>query len=655
MSSLISKHSIGIMVNLDNEKQFNILHVDDDKLFLEVAEEILALKGFNVDTVASVKEALQKLKEKEYDAVVSDYQMPGKDGLRFLKELRETGNTIPFIMLTGKGMETEAIQALNNGADYYVNKNLNNELMFEELAHDIAKAVETRKTQLQALLGLETIKAIFESAPNAIMIVDPKGIIIASNHETVRFWGFSKTDEMIGQNILEFIEKEDRENFREYLKKALKQGTAKKISVSLLTEYSDRRYGQISASILKDKYNDPSGLVVVVTDITEHEIAESKLKKYSERLEEHRRFLENVFSALPDTVSVCDLKGNIIKCNHDTDTDLLHADSPAKRLLGLNLYDLVLEKDRETVVAELKKAQDSSSTRTLECTLMKGKQDEFPAELSLAVIKDYSEEPLGFVCVVKNLSERKRLQEQLLISEKIGAVGKLAASFSHDIRNPLAVIKNSVSFLEMRLNGNTDEKITKHLHMLKQEINRTDSMVNDLLDFARKKQPNLQEANLNHLIESTLSSISISENIKLSLDFGKIPDIPVDVGQLQRVLVNIILNAIQAMPEGGELKVETRRNQNLVEIAISDSGIGIPEKAMHQIFTPFFSTKSNGVGLGLNLSKQIVEAHQGKISLLSEEGRGSTFIIKLPIPTNDKHIAVGNNESIGLQQELIMQ
>jgi two-component system NtrC family sensor kinase len=647
MNEYSVKSPIETVVNLTEEGLIRVLHVDDEVNLLKVAKEVLEKEGlFQVDTAPSVEEAMRRMKHETYDVVVSDYRMPGKDGLEFLKELRREGNTIPFIILTGRGMEEVAAQALNLGADHYVNKSVNPEMMFSELAHDICKAVEKKRADLAAWNRQERLRAVFNSSPNPIMVIDLQGSIAECNQETVQLLGSPSKQELIGRNILEFVENSarDRRRLSECLKKTLEQGTVKHVEFALLTKWGRASIGEISASIVRDLYGKATSFVVIISDITERKRAESKLRRYSKRLEENQRFLENVFAAFPDAVIVCDRVGNIIKCNSATLG--LHDYSSENELVGVNLYALFSQKDRERALEELKKVTELGSIRNVEYTVLKRDGNEFPAELAVGAIVDSFGNSLGLVAITKDITDRKRLQEQLIVSEKLAAVGQLAASFSHDIRNPLAVIKNSISFLEMRLNETTDDKVRKHLRIMGEEIDHAGVMVNDLLDFARKNPPRLQEANLNGVVTNALSSLSIPEKVKLAFKPGQMPPILIDEAQLQRVFTNIIMNAVQAMPNGGKLIVQTSKDHNSAEITFSDTGIGISEENLRKISTPFFSTKTTGVGLGLCICKQIVEGHGGRITVRSKEGNGSTFTIKLPIHTKRRAARVTPTRSV---------
>jgi len=161
-----------VIVHLNEKKPIRVLHVDDETSLLKIAKQCLEMEGqFQVDIASSVNEAIGKMKEESYDAVVSDYQMPGKDGLSFLGELREKGNEIPFIVFTGKGREEIAIKALNLGADQYLNKNGDPETVYSELAHAIRTSVERKKAEEALTESEEKLKAILSSSPDAITVL----------------------------------------------------------------------------------------------------------------------------------------------------------------------------------------------------------------------------------------------------------------------------------------------------------------------------------------------------------------------------------------------------------------------------------------------------------------------------------------------------
>ncbi|MFQ5800759.1 MAG: ATP-binding protein [Candidatus Hydrothermarchaeales archaeon] len=229
------------------------------------------------------------------------------------------------------------------------------------------------------------------------------------------------------------------------------------------------------------------------------------------------------------------------------------------------------------------------------------------------------------------MGELRTSQEQLLKSERLASIGQLAASMAHELRNPLGVIKNVSYYLNMALRK-SDEKVTKHLKILDQELSTSNKIITDLLDFSSGKEPVLQKVDINKTVKDSLKNLSVAKNIEVVEKYvGSLPKIMADSDQLKRVFINILINSLQAMPDGGTLSVKTEKTDDTISISFTDTGVGIPEKDLPQVFEPLFTTKTKGIGLGLALSRQIVELHGGSIEARSEVGKGTTFTIKLPI------------------------
>ncbi len=227
----------------------------------------------------------------------------------------------------------------------------------------------------------------------------------------------------------------------------------------------------------------------------------------------------------------------------------------------------------------------------------------------------------------------KELQERLIRSEKLAVLGKLAGIVGHELRNPLGVIRNSVYFLRMKLGKATeDEKIKKHLEILDEEVNDSDRIITDILAFAKIKEPRLVETGINDVIKISLKKVEIPRVIEVVTELkSDLPEILADAVQLERVFHNIILNSVEAMPVKGRLIVTSIKKGDFLEVHISDTGKGIPKGNLGRIFGPLFSTKAHGIGLGLSLCQEIIQGHKGKIEVESEVGKGTKFIIKLPV------------------------
>jgi GAF domain-containing protein len=232
--------------------------------------------------------------------------------------------------------------------------------------------------------------------------------------------------------------------------------------------------------------------------------------------------------------------------------------------------------------------------------------------------------------------ELREAHEELVRRERLALVGQLAGGVGHELRNPLGAIGNAVYYLRMRLGGGDDMKVQKHLAILETEVRRANKIVTDLLDFSRVKQPRRAPAQLNAIIRDILARQPRPSSVKLELDLiESLPPILVDLDQVGQVFLNLVINAIEAMPDGGSLTIRTRSTSDAVVASVSDTGIGIPPENLEKIFQPLFTTKTKGIGLGLAVSRQLIDANGGALSVESQIGKGSTFTAIFPIEESE--------------------
>ena len=224
-------------------------------------------------------------------------------------------------------------------------------------------------------------------------------------------------------------------------------------------------------------------------------------------------------------------------------------------------------------------------------------------------------------------------EEQLRRADRLSALGELSAGMAHEIRNPLGAIKGAVEILRDDYKPNHSKY--EFIQILLKETDRLNHIVQEFLGFARPKNPELQFVDLNEAIESVLmltaqevrkSGVTVRKNLDPSIGKRSL-----DAGLLKQAFLNLILNAIQAMPQGGVLSIESGLAHNAVSVKIADTGIGISEENRKKLFSPFFTTRKNGTGLGLAITYRIIENHHGTISVESQPGKGSTFTIGIPV------------------------
>jgi len=254
-------------------------------------------------------------------------------------------------------------------------------------------------------------------------------------------------------------------------------------------------------------------------------------------------------------------------------------------------------------------------------------------EDALATYREHLE-----VLVAERTRELQRAQEKLLRHEKLAMVGQLAGSINHELRGPLGNIKNGAYILDMVLDE-PDQDVKETLEIIDHNVERANSIVNSLLGFVRTERPEREEIDVNRLLNDVLGHTGVNETIQVSTRMDEdLPTISASPEQLRRIFRNLITNALEAMPGGGRLTVETSRvaaadseSGGRVRISIRDTGEGIPEGNRDKVFEPLFTTKPEGVGLGLALVKMLVEAHGGTVDVESDVGVGSVFHIFLPV------------------------
>ncbi|MBD3232162.1 MAG: GAF domain-containing protein [candidate division Zixibacteria bacterium] len=227
-------------------------------------------------------------------------------------------------------------------------------------------------------------------------------------------------------------------------------------------------------------------------------------------------------------------------------------------------------------------------------------------------------------------------QQKLLESEKMAALGKLSASIAHEINNPLGIIKNYLLMMKLDLDGN--EKALNNISVIHDEVNRISSIVNQLLDFYRPYKNVFELVDIRELLNDIINVMSNSfeeagVNVQLDNGIDRSHKITGSSEQLRQVFMNILINATEAMPDGGDIRITSILDNDCLRLSVSDKGTGIPDEYINRIFEPFFTTKegNDGTGLGLSVSYGIVKNHGGSITVKNNEDRGATFTISLPL------------------------
>lgn len=315
-----------------------------------------------------------------------------------------------------------------------------------------------------------------------------------------------------------------------------------------------------------------------------------------------------------------------------------------EELLQMNVSDLYVHPEkREAILAEIASAKGKT---TRELPFRKKDGTEIVVSDTKVAVRDDAGKVLYFDGIIEDITGRKQaeerekgLQQELYLSSRLAAIGELAAGVAHEINNPLTGI---LGFSQRLLRKSTDEKLSRDLEVIHSEAQRVAKVVENLLAFARRREPRKQYADINDVLQKALELRDYqlkTGNMEVALDLASsLPKIMVDFRQIQEVFLNIILNAEQAMSEangGGRLSIKTQRARDYIRISFADDGPGIPDEYFDKLFDPFFTTRGEkgGTGLGLSLCHGIVAEHGGKIYAKSKPGKGATFFVELPLAT----------------------
>jgi PAS domain S-box-containing protein len=357
------------------------------------------------------------------------------------------------------------------------------------------------------------------------------------------------------------------------------------------------------------------------------EIAE---RQQAERvLREQHNLLQAIIEGTTDAVFVKDLQGHYLMIN-----------SAGARLLGRSVDEIMGKPDttlfsRDTAHQIFKADRNivhSGETQTYEeVGTAKGITRTYLT--TKGAYRDHRGNIIGLFGMARDITERKHLEDQLRQSQKMEAIGRLAARLAHEVNNPLAIIKTAIRIIKNQ--SQADDPRIEGLQVIDEEISRIARIIQELFTFSRPTptqdlvQMNAVIQNLKSLLAASLHEQRIA--LKATLE-PELPLVRLSVDQLKQVLLNLVCNAADAMPHGGELVIRTACEGSSVEVSISDNGCGIPEEHLDRLFDPFFTTKERerGLGLGLSVSHEIIKAANGRIDVDSEVGKGSTFRVSLP-------------------------
>lgn len=360
------------------------------------------------------------------------------------------------------------------------------------------------------------------------------------------------------------------------------------------------------------------------------------IQRLTQELVDVKNFMESIIQSIGS--------GIIISEMNDTVTYINRA---GERILGYSKEEVVGKpfgifelREKQSAIHSLLDNPDDLDTRR-EGWMKKKDHVEFPVGFSINNHLSVRGETIGKIVIFRDLTNVYKIQEEILRMDRLVSLGKLASGIGHELRNPLAGIKTTAQALSEEMS--TEDSKREYLNRITKEIDRLNELLKTFFSFAKPQKLNLVYCYVKDIINEIIPFL-IKEIADKGIRFvesyhPRLPSIKVDKNQMHQVFLNLFLNAIQAMPNGGELKIEVSPvnpnssegpKQNFIKIVVSDTGKGIPSHLVDRIFDPFFTTKPKGIGLGLSITYQIIKKHGGTIKVDSQWERGTSFVINLP-------------------------
>jgi len=486
-------------------------------------------------------------------------------------------------------------------------------------------------------LSQKRYKALFDLAADPVFMVEADGRIVAVNQREERVLGYPE-DDLIGRPLLNLVSSRHQDLTRSLMEKIVRgeqQVPTEEIEVV-------GRGGApmlVEMDLIRIEDGATVSVMVQLRDITERKRLEQQLHEYSVELEakvkartreieETKTYLENLLENANDVIYTLDTEQRFTYVNNKVSAWGYRKED----LIGRPYLSLLSKRHRGR---RLKSTLDIGAKQVYEVEVLSRSGDTRTVMVSVSPLHDPDGRIQAVLGIARDITDTKKLEQQILNTEKLASVGKLAAGVAHEINNPLGGILNCL--YNLRKGTLSPARQEEYVVSMEDGLRRVQKIVRQLLDFSQQHEPELSPTDINAVVERVLV---LTEHIfvagQIRLDKQLQPDLPalmVDRHMLEQVLMNLVLNATQAIKGGGTVTIRTRVAGETCLIEVQDTGCGIQPHVLSRIFDPFFTTKGvgEGTGLGLSVSLGIVERHGGRILVESEVGQGSLFTVSLPL------------------------
>jgi len=611
-----------------------ILHLEDDPNDTDLLQAMLEKDGLAAELVRvdTQEEFAAALRQGRFDLIISDYSLPSYDGLAALALARERRPSLPIILFSATIGEDAAIDCLRGGATDYILKQRP-----ERLAAAVRRALcefEERRRRQQAEETLrereEFFRLISENVTDLIAVLDLEGRRVYNSPSYSSILG--DPQKVVGTGSFEEIHPDDREWIRRIFQETIATGVGQRAEFRFLLKDGTVRYVESQGSVMRDKQGKVTNVIVVSRDVTERKQAEEQIREQAALL-----------GKAHDAICVTDLDQRILYWNKGA--ELLYGWTAAEAI-GQFASELLFKKDTSHLMEALKSLMAKREWKgELRQTNQAGA--ELIVESRWTLVYDSDGRPKSILVINTDITEKKKLETQFFRSQRLENIGMLASGIAHDLNNVLSPIMMAVPMLRDCLSRPEDQYL---LDTLGRSVRRGAELVGQILSFARGAEGENKIIQLKHLLSDieTMVRETFPKNIRLQKNvYPELWIIRGNATQIHQVLLNLCVNARDAMPGGGMLMLRARNGQieeahasrhpevkpgPCVVITVADTGMGIASEMLEEIFEPFFTTKEPGKGTGLGLAtvRGILKNHGGFVEVQSEIGRGTQFEVWLP-------------------------
>ena len=509
------------------------------------------------------------------------------------------------------------------------------EKQVQEYTTELEQAVSERTQQLVA--SQERYKALFDLVADSVFMVNSDNMIVAVNKREEQALGYAETN-VAGCSLLEVVLPGYHDALRGWLRDTV-SGQRKVPTQEVIVRHADGRETPAEMDLIRVGVADQLSVMVQLRDITDRKRLERQLEAYREELEDKvrertreiedtKQYLESLLENANDVIYTLDIEQQFTYVNSKIEAWGYRKED----LIGRPYLALLSKRHRGK---RLKSTLDIGAKQVYEVEVVTRTGE--PRAVTVSVSPLYGAEGtiLGLMGIARDMTETKKMEEQIRNSEKLASIGKLAAGVAHEINNPLGGILNCL--YNLRKGTVSPSRQEEYRLSMEEGVRRVQKIVRQLLDFSQQHVPEFALTNINQVVDRVLAlttHLFAQKRILLETEFGQgLPNVMIDRHMIEQVLMNLVLNAVQAMTDGGTLTIRTSVAEGICLIEVRDTGSGIPSAVLPRIFDPFFTTnrEGEGTGLGLSVSLGIAERHGGKILVDSEVGKGSTFTLCIPV------------------------